>query len=73
MMASAMSPASAANAARAMASGRMACCVAATSSDRLMMSVPPSVPGNVCASATAAARNAAMLAPGRTRTAASVP
>ena len=40
MMASAMSPASAANTARAMASGRMACCVAATSSDRLMTSVP---------------------------------
>jgi hypothetical protein len=66
--ASAIRATSAANTASATASGRMARCVAATWSDRLSASMAPPVSGYFLASAPAALRNAAMLAPGLSRT-----
>ena len=73
MTASAMRPASAANAARAIASGRMACWVAATWAAWLMVRIWPLVSGYRFASAVAARERLSTVAPGRSRICASLP
>ena len=73
MTATAMTPARPANRASATACGWMARSVAAVWLDRLMTSTFRPVAGYCLASAVAADRNAAMLAPGRSRMPAAVP
>ena len=73
MTASAMRPASAANAARAIACGRMACWVAAAWVAWLMVRIWPLVSGYRFASAVAARERLSTVAPGRSRICASLP